>query len=118
MFVFKIAGAVAAALLISGGLAVAANTIQLNPGALRVILPVGCAVAGTPVEFPNDVQLINKAQVALVAGTKIGWSVDGYSTYKGTFTLPQKLAPGKAVFLSGVLGSGVEAGHPCTAKVL
>ena len=51
-------------------------------------------------------------------GTKIQWSVDGYSTYKGVYTLGAQLLPGKAAFLSGVLGGGVEAGHPCTAKVL
>lgn len=118
MFVFRMAGAAAAALILSTNFAQAVSTIQLNPGALQILLPIGCVVAGTPVEFPNDIQLVNKAKVALVAGTKIQWSVDGYSTYKGTYTLTQQLAPGKAAFLSGVLGSGVEAGHPCKAKIL
>lgn len=77
-----------------------------------------CTVAGTPSEFPNDIWIMNKGLVKLIAGTKVNWGIDGYSAYKGTHTLVADLSPGQGVHLNNVLPGGVEAGRPCSAKAL
>lgn len=76
---------------------------------LQVILH--CAVAGTPVEFPDDLHIWSDYAVA--AGTQAAWSVTGTNMH-GTVVLPA-MAAGQFYFASGVLPGGWEAGRPCTA---
>jgi len=78
---------------------------------------VGCDVAGSPSEFPDDIKIINKGFGPLVAGTKVKWSVPSAGK-AGVYTLGAGLASGQAVVVSGVLGAGIEAGRPCTAKFI
>lgn len=126
MTTLKIAGAALAALVLAtsfaqagnGGIQINQTNGQINPEILQIARIAACEVAGTPSEFPDDIWLINKGAGKLVAGTKIKWSVEGYSNYKGTHTLVAQLNPGQGVKLNGVLGGGVEAGHPCAAKAL
>jgi hypothetical protein len=116
----KFGSAALAALVLSTVVAQAASfqMQQLDSSRLQLAKIAGCTVAGTPVEFPDDIWIINKGLGKLVAGTKVQWSIPGYSSYKGTHTLVADLTPGQGVKLSGVLGGGVEAGHDCAAKAL
>jgi hypothetical protein len=84
---------------------------------LNLMKIVGCAVSGSPVEFPDDVKIINKGFGAIVAGTKVKWSVPSAGK-QGVYTLTAGLASGKAVLLSGVLPGGVEAGKTCSANFI
>lgn len=81
------------------------------PSIPRPFLRLHCAVAGTPVEFPDDLHIWSDHAVA--AGTVASWSVTGTSMH-GSVVLPA-LAPGQFYFVSHALPGGVEAGHPCTA---
>lgn len=76
---------------------------------------IACQVAGTPVEFPDDLLLINQG-AALSAGTTIKWKVK--SAGQGYVQLASDLPTGGSVKASGVLEGGVEAGKPCTAKIV
>ena len=118
--VTKIAGGAMAALIVTTGIAFAGGmqVQQLDGSKLRIAPVAGCTVAGTPSEFPDDIWIMNKGLVKLVAGSKVKWSIPGYSSYQGTHTLVADLSPGQGVKLNGVLGSGVEAGHDCAAKAL
>lgn len=118
MTIMKIAGVATAALVLATSFAQAGNTVQLNTDILRLAKVAGCQVAGTPSEFPDDIWIMNKGAGKLTAGTKVNWSIPGYSNFKGTHTLVASLNPGQGVKLSGVLPGGVEAGHTCAAKAL
>jgi hypothetical protein len=118
MTILKIAGVATAALVLATTFAQADNTVQLNTGVLKLAKVAVCQVAGTPSEFPDDIWITNKGVGKLAAGTQVKWSIPGYSSYKGTYTLVAQLNPGQGVKLSGVLPSGVEAGHACKAKAL
>jgi hypothetical protein len=83
---------------------------------VKAIKAVGCLVAGSPSEFPDDIWIENKGNTVLKAGTKVKWDVP-FSSDKGTHTLVADLGAGKGVQLSGVLPGGVEAGHDCKAKL-
>ena len=74
-------------------------------------LQLECAVAGTPVEFPNDIKVWSTQTIA--AGTQVAWNVPG-STFDGLFELPA-LAANQHAFLSSVLPGGLPAGTPCEA---
>jgi hypothetical protein len=76
---------------------------------------IACQVAGTPVEFPDDLLLINHG-AALSAGTTIKWKVKAAG--QGFVQLPKDLPTGGSIKAPGVLGAGVEAGKPCTAKIV
>jgi hypothetical protein len=78
---------------------------------------VGCLVAGTPVEFPNDLYLTNKGTEALKAGTKLKFAVQSTGA-KGALLLNTDIAVGAQVKVADVLNGGAEAGAPCTAKIL
>lgn len=128
MTIMKLTSLAAAALVLAtsfaqaggGGIQInqTVGNAQINQDILKLAKVAVCEVAGTPSEFPDDIWLVNKGAGKLVAGTKIKWSVEGYSNYKGTYTLVAQLSPGQGVKLNGVLGGGVEAGHPCAAKAL
>lgn len=115
----KLVGGALAAVLVSTTLAMAGNgvAIQLDKSKLQLAKIAGCTVAGTPVEFPDDLRFTNKGAAVLKAGTRISWKVNGYSS-GGVYQLVADLSPGATVFAPGVLGGGVEAGRDCKAKVL
>ncbi|MFO1183584.1 MAG: hypothetical protein U1E56_02200 [Bauldia sp.] len=112
-----------AAIGLLAGTAFAANVggpspnMTVNPNAVRGFISVGCAVQGTPVEFPDDIRLTNKGNMPIAAGTRIQWSMTG-PNHSGIHKLTSALAPGGSVFLSHAFGGGVEAGHPCSAKAI
>ena len=108
----------AAAAVVAGALAGVAA--QANGVAFMVVdgnatatpgLQLECAVAGTPVEFPNDIKVWSTQAIA--AGTQVAWNVPG-STFDGLFELPA-LAANQHAFLSSVLPGGLPAGTPCEA---
>jgi hypothetical protein len=114
--VLALAGAAVSALVLT----TAFSQADLNYEAakkLSLLKIVGCTVAGSPSEFPDDVKIVNKGLGALAAGTKVKWSVPSAGK-AGVYTLNASLAPGYAVLVSGVLGAGIEAGRPCTAKFI
>ena len=124
---FNIAGAVASTLVLATVAAQAGNTgiggttgVSTQPagnGTVLLRMVAACDVAGTPNEFPDDIYIDNKGAGTMVKGTKVHWSVP-FANKSGTYTLAADLKPGKSVFLSGVLGGGVEAGKSCSAKVI
>jgi hypothetical protein len=84
--------------------------------AIHVIdLAIACKVAGTPSEFPDDLVLINLGS-PLAAGTTVKWKVK--SAGQGYVQLAADLPTGGSAKASGVLAGGVEAGKPCTAKII
>jgi hypothetical protein len=102
-------------------LTAAAASAGSQPDASRVnklmlAKTVGCSVAGTPTEFPDDIWIMNKGLVAIAAGTSVHWSVPAAGK-AGNYVLPASLAPGKGVKVDGVLAGGVEAGKPCKASI-
>lgn len=113
--IVKIAGAALSALALVTVAQAAEH--KLNPSASKLNLSkvVACQVAGTPVEFPDDIWIINKGLGTIAAGTKVTWSVPA-AAKTGTYVLASALAPGKGVMVNGVLAGGVEAGKPCSAK--
>ena len=113
----KIAGLGLSALALTAVVAQAGGQIDISK-TNKVLLAkkVGCSVAGTPSEFPDDIWIMNKGLVAISAGTNVHWSVPTAGK-AGSYVLPAALAPGKGVKVSGVLGSGVEAGKPCKASI-
>jgi hypothetical protein len=76
---------------------------------------IACQVAGTPVEFPDDLLLTNKGPT-LSSGTTIKWKVK--SAGQGYVQLTSDLPSGASVKARNVLAAGVEAGKPCTAKIV
>ena len=116
--VTKLVGGAMAAVIVTTGVALAGGILLQQVDRAQFTRIAGCTVAGTPSEFPDDIWIMNKGLGKLVAGTKIKWSIPGYSSYKGTHTLVADLTPGQGVKLNGVLGAGVEAGHDCAAKAL
>lgn len=76
-----------------------------------------CRAQGTPVEFPNDVVVINSGVGTIATGTKIEWKMT-QGNFSGVYTLSSPLAPKEGAFISSVLPGGVPAATPCTAKVV
>lgn len=101
-------------------------TLQVNPNQapqtfkvipnLQFTYSFDCRAQGTPVEFPNDIVIINKGPGVVPQGTQVHWEI-AKPNYKGNYTLPA-LNQGQHIFISGVAGSGVQAGTPCTVTVL
>lgn len=113
----RIAGLSLSALALTVAAATAGGQIDISK-TNKVLLAksVGCSVAGTPVEFPDDIWIMNKGLVAISAGTSVHWAVPAVGK-SGNHVLAAALAPGQGVKVSGVLGSGVEAGKPCKASI-
>lgn len=107
-----VAGAALAVLAVATVTAEAGSQMKLNLSKV-----VGCQVAGTPSEFPDDIVILNRGTGILAAGTKVRWSVPAAGK-QGVYVLASSLAPGRGVGVHGVLGAGVEAGKPCSAKTL
>lgn len=87
-----------------------------NPG-MFLAYRLTCGAYGTPVEFPDDVGIINEGPGTVPAGTRLHWKMTAPS-FEGQYTLQAPLAPGRMVHIPGVLGSGVAAGTPCTVRVV
>lgn len=113
---FKIGG-IAAALAVLAASQAASQSIQINPGILQLKPIVTCVVAGSPAEFPDDLEFWNKGIGTLAAGTKVQWNLPGTNKY-GQYVLKAALPAGKGVKASGILGTSYEAGRPCYAKVV
>jgi hypothetical protein len=79
---------------------------------LNIGLRLNCAVAGTPVEFPDDLVIANAGLIELAAGTQIQWQVAA-AGQSGIAVLAKTLRPGKSLKLNGVLAGGVQIGTPC-----
>lgn len=79
-----------------------------------------CAVAGTPIEFPDDVKIWETTGKTVPAGTKIKWTVkagNGQIVKSGQHTLAAPLGAGKVAFLSNVLPFAMPAGkEACKAS--
>jgi hypothetical protein len=92
--------------------------VQLIPnlGILTAIRAVSCTVAGTPVEFPDDIVIRNTGNVTLPAGTSISWHVGAF--FSGVHTLAAPLTPNQTVFLSGALPGGWPAASACSATII
>lgn len=83
------------------------------PGAVATLLNVDCEVAGSPVEFPNDIKIWSTS--GILAGTMLAWNVPG-SSFDGVLEMPA-LAPNQAAFISNALPGGLPAGTPCEVAV-
>jgi hypothetical protein len=88
----------------------------IKPGQIVALTKVVCSTSGSPVEFPSGMAITNKGNTVIKTGTKISWGFTKGA--KGVHTLDADLAPGKSVFKGGVNPGGLEAGSPCTAKLL
>lgn len=93
-----------------------AAQIQAHPPQVQLAFKLACKVQGTPVEFPDDIALINNGPGTVAKGTKVHWKLAS-PAHEGDYTFAAALAPGKVVYLSGVLPGGVEAGKPCTVTL-
>ena len=114
--VLALAGAAVSALVLTTAFSQAELNYEVAKK-LNLMKIVGCDVAGSPSEFPDDIKIVNKGFGPLVAGTKIHWKVPSAGK-QGNYTLTAGLASGKAVVVSGVLGAGIAAGETCTAKFI
>ena len=84
------------------------------PGVLtRLKLSFDCVVAGTPVEFPNDIRISNPYSFTVAAGTVATYSAPFGNS--GTVVLPA-LAPGAGVYVSNAVPGGITAGAACSAS--
>ncbi|MCP3970714.1 MAG: hypothetical protein GY717_10460 [Rhodobacteraceae bacterium] len=95
---------------------------SVDPGVASVIrgpvinmkISFTCAVNGTPVEFPNDIMIVNPHAFATDAGVKVAWATQN-NAFSGVLTLPT-LQPGQMHFVSNALPGGLPAGTPCSAQ--
>jgi hypothetical protein len=81
------------------------------------VTKVECKVQGTPVEFPDDILIVNSGNVTIAKGQKISWKVPKINK-TGIHTLAADLLAGKSVFVDGALPGGIEAGAACEASVV
>jgi hypothetical protein len=93
------------------------RTMTIGKAPVLQFLPkFECRAQGTPVEFPDDIIIINKSSYAIAAGTQVKWQMVQLNS-SGYKTLPQ-LAPGQHVFISHANPGGVPAGAACTVPKL
>lgn len=75
-------------------------------------LSFGCEVAGTPVEYPDDIRITNPYSFAIGAGVKVAYAAPyGHS---GEVLLPA-MAPGQSIYVDGAVEGGLAPGVSCTA---
>jgi hypothetical protein len=84
---------------------------------LNVNLSLSCAVAGTPVEFPDDILIANSGLIEIPVGTQIVWQTKA-PNLQGTTILAKTLKPGKSVKLNGVLAGGLSPYTKCVIKAI
>ena len=75
---------------------------------------LSCRVSGDPIDYPDDLWVVNKGPAALPAGTRVGWSVMRRS---GEHTLKAALPVGRGVRISRALPGGTTPASPCRAAV-
>ena len=122
---YKIA-AVAAIIAVSANVVAAANTTRkpqasqtlqkVKPSTLHYAVTFDCKAQGTPVEFPNDLVVVNKGPGNISAGTKINWRMEN-SFAQGSYVLPA-LAPNQQAFISNANPGGLPAGTKCFAWIV
>lgn len=122
---YKIA-AVAAVIAVSANVVAAANTTRtpqasqtlqkMKPSILQNAVKFDCKAQGTPVEFPNDLVVVNKGPGSISAGTKINWRMENSFT-QGSYVLPA-LAPNQQAFISNANPGGLPAGTKCFAWIV
>jgi len=122
---YKIA-AVAAVIAVSANVVAAANTTRkpkasqtlqkVKPSILQYAVKFDCKAQGTPVEFPNDLVVVNKGPGSISAGTKINWRMENSFT-QGSYVLPA-LAPNQQAFISNANPGGLPAGTKCFAWIV
>ena len=83
-------------------------------GAATEAVKLNCKIAGTPVEFPNDLMVINEGKSAIKKGTTLIWKTKGE---KGSHIMKKDLATGESVSLSDVLKNGESAGNKCQVTI-
>ena len=113
--------ALAALLAVTAGAATAASlsrhsaskqVLQKAPDrAIVQAVAFDCRAQGTPVEFPNDLVVVNKGPGTVAAGTKINWRMENSFT-QGSYVLPA-LAPNQQVFINNANPGGLPAGAKC-----
>lgn len=91
-----------------------ANVARMPTRTLTVVpqpmaLAFDCVVAGTPVEFPNDIHISNANGFA-TAGVKVAYLAPG--GHSGMVTLPP-LSPGEGVYVANAVPGGMVAGAAC-----
>ena len=124
-FAYTIA-TVAAVLAVSANVATAGNSTRQAPSkqvlqkapskGLQYIVKFDCKAQGTPVEFPNDLVVVNKGPGSISAGTKINWRMENSFT-QGSYVLPA-LAPNQHAFISNANPGGLPAGTKCFAWIV
>jgi hypothetical protein len=92
------------------------TTSAVTIAKMKLVPSVSCKVQGTPVEFPDDIYILNDGAAMVPKGTTIHWSI-ATSNMQGDYTLLADLERGKGVFISGALPGGHGAG-PCTASII
>jgi hypothetical protein len=93
------------------------DQVQSRDIQVRMKYSLACRAQGTPSEFPDDIVVINNGPGTVPSGSKIHWTMAS-PAHSGDYTLTAALAATKGTFIDGVLPGGVEAGKPCTAKVM
>ena len=71
-----------------------------------------CKVQGTPIDFPNDVVLLNEGLGPVPKGTVVQWAIDKQQS-QGSYTFNAALGHKQGVTLLDVLPFNIEAGTPC-----
>jgi hypothetical protein len=84
---------------------------------LQVAYNVACRVQGTPVEFPNDITIINNGPATVPAGTKLHWWMTKPAK-QGDHVLGSDLPANKHVLISNAIPGGLPAGMSCGVKVV
>ena len=118
-----IAAAVIVGLASSGALAAQLRVqkptgVVINPNLLNLSLyHLGCPVWGTPVDFPNDVELTNTGGATIPSGYKIHWDVPA-PHHEGTYTFTAPLPAGQHVFIGNAVPGGAGRGEQCTTTAV
>jgi hypothetical protein len=113
MNTFKIAGLAMAGLFITSGLATAGpfnGKLVVSPVPHFPVL-LACKVAGSPIEFPDTIAIINTGFITAKAGTSVHWSIPKWNS-SGTYILSADLTPKHIVYFANPVGE-MEAGTPC-----
>ncbi|HSM41236.1 MAG TPA: hypothetical protein VK862_10840 [Afifellaceae bacterium] len=104
------AGTVSAASLSRSG--ATKQVLQQAPSKpLALAYSFECRAQGTPVEFPDDLVVINKGPGSVAAGTTVNWRMEN-TFIQGSYVLPA-MAPNQHVFIINANPGGLPAGAKC-----
>ena len=84
-----------------------------NGTKIDLLKAFGCVVAGTPSEFPDDLQITNIGLAPIAGGTRIAWSIKAPRA-SGKFVLNHTVAPGEGFSIFHAVAGGAQAGTPCS----